>query len=114
MVDKNRGIQFNTVPAHGVQEFRERIVPLNFWSKNISEFTSISQNRGSGYGNFRNEAACFAQGTLQRTQAMNNYLSSGASIVCVTYNNAPVPFKIKKHSVSEEHIQLARLVVFPN
>ena len=114
MVDNNRGIQFGTVPPHGIQEFRERIVSLNYWSNNISEFTSISQRRGSSYGNFRNEAACFAQGTLQRTQAMNNYLSKGASIVCVTYSNAPVPFKIKKHSVSEEHIQLARLVVFPN
>ncbi len=113
MVDKNRGIQFSTVQAHGVQEFRERIAQLNYWSKNISDFTTISQHGGSGYGNYRNEAACFAQGTLQRTQAMNNYLSNGASIVCVTYRNAPVSFKIKKHSVSEEHIQLARLVVFP-
>ncbi len=114
MIDKNSGIQFGNVPAHGAQQFIQNIMPLNNWNKNINEFTSVSMYTDSSSGNFRNEAACFAQGTLQRTQAMSNYLNKGAAIVCVTYNNAPVSFKIKKHSVSEEHIQLARLVVFPN
>ena len=112
MVGNKRGIKFNSVPAKSVQEFRGEIQPIQTWENDIQGFTNISHNINSGA--FKNEAALFAQGTLQRTQAMNNYLNKGASIVCVTYDNAPVSFKIKKYSVSEEHIQMARLVVFPN
>ena len=114
LTEKGRGIRFDSIPAHDVKEFRLRIQPLGFWENNIRDFTAISQYSGMSSTSFRNEAAFFAQGTLQRTQAMNNYLNEGASIVCVTYENAPVSFKIKKHSFSEEHIQMARLVVFPN
>ncbi|MBN2588522.1 MAG: hypothetical protein JXA96_01565 [Sedimentisphaerales bacterium] len=114
MVDNRNGINFSGVPANSIQEFRRNVQPIRLWENDINTFTHVSQYSGQSTGKFKNEAAFFAQGSLQRTQAMNNYLNNGAAIVCVTYDNAPVSFKIKKHSVSEEHIQMARLVVFPN
>ena len=45
---------------------------------------------------------------------MIDYINNGAAIVCVSYENAPLSFGVKDHSFSSEHIQLARLVVFPD
>ncbi|MBN1974482.1 MAG: hypothetical protein JW787_12660 [Sedimentisphaerales bacterium] len=107
LMDKNHGIYLSSVPAHGTQEFRQRNQPLPYWDNLIRQYSQAANN-------FRNEAAFFAQGTLQRTQAINNYLSKGASLVCVTYDKAPISFGVKDHTFSYEHVQLARLVVFPN
>ena len=114
LVDRNHGIEFSNVPAHGVQEFRNRLRTLPLWENNTREFTQNIHYSNPYQGSFRKESAFYAQGTLQRTQAMTDYLSKGASVVCVTYDKAPVSFSIKNRSFSEEHIQMARLVVFPN
>ena len=64
-------------------------------------------------GSFNIEDAFFAQGSLQRTQTIDAYLARGAAMVCAQYDKAPVPFAVKDRSCSYDHIQLVRLVVFP-
>jgi hypothetical protein len=59
------------------------------------------------------EDAFFAQGCLQRTQTMSAYLAGGAAIVCVEYDQAPISFGLKDRTYKRNHLQLARLVVFP-
>ncbi|GAH84342.1 unnamed protein product, partial [marine sediment metagenome] len=62
---------------------------------------------------FKHQDAFFAQGCLQRTRAINAYLAHGAAVVCAEYDQAPVSFAVDDRSCKYDHIQLARLVVFP-
>ncbi|MHC4435173.1 MAG: hypothetical protein ACYTBS_25345, partial [Planctomycetota bacterium] len=62
---------------------------------------------------FQNKNALLAQGCVQRTRAISDYLARGAAVVCVEYDQAPVPFAVDARSCKEDHVQLARLVVFP-
>jgi hypothetical protein len=64
-------------------------------------------------GTSKYEMAFFARGSLQRTDAIKEYLARGAAVVCVQYDNADVPFEVKDRNCAYHHIQLARLVVFP-
>jgi hypothetical protein len=55
---------------------------------------------------------CFlAQGCLNRTLVMHNYLQHGAALVCVMFDNAPPPFTVKDRSYDINHIQYARQLV---
>ena len=72
-----------------------------------------SNNRVNYSGSFQNEDAFFAQGSMQRTEAIESYLARGAAVVCVQYEQGPVSFSVKDRSCSYAHIQLARFVVFP-
>ena len=112
LLDDNYGIEFDKVPAHGVQEFQKQSRRLTYWESILRDFSTTY--RGSFVPNFKNEAALFAQGSLQRTRAINDYLNDGAAVVCAVYDNAPLSFSVKDRSFSCEHVQLARLVVFPN
>jgi hypothetical protein len=94
LLDNNYGIEFDKVPAHGVQEFQKQNRRLAYWENVTREFSQV-QYRGSYIPNFKNEAALFAQGSLQRTRAINDYLNDGAAVVCVTYDNAPLSFRVK-------------------
>jgi hypothetical protein len=69
--------------------------------------------RGQYNISFKNEDAFFAQGCLQRTQTMSAYLDGGAAVVTVEYDKAPISFGLKDRTYKHNHIQLARLVVFP-
>lgn len=114
LLDGNKGIEFSAVPSHGVEKFNRPINSLPYWA-NITRTYSQQRYQNPGNNvNFRNEAAFFAQGSIQRTQSIVNYLSKGAAVVCVAYNKAPISFKVKDHAFDYEHVQLARLVVFPN
>ena len=112
LLKNNYGIEFSRVSAHGVAPFTKQSRRLTDWENIIRQFSQ--PYRGSSISNFRNEAALFAQGSLQRTRAINDYLNNGAALVCVTYDKAPLSFSMKDHLFSCEHVQLARLVVFPN
>ena len=116
LVNDNYGMEFGSVPAHSAQKFQARARRLSVW-ENIS-MSNVPQSpriQGSYYqSNFRKESAFFAQGSIQRTQAILEYLKKGAAVVCVSYDQAPVSFGVKDRSFSTEHVQLARLVVFPN
>jgi hypothetical protein len=114
LVSNNRGIDFGNVPANSVQTFKKQSRPIGYWGNIIRENQSGQRYIESNNMKLRNEEAFFAQGSLQRTQAMIDYINNGAAVVCVSFENAPLSFGVKDHSFTSEHIQLARLVVFPD
>jgi hypothetical protein len=110
----DRGINFGSVPAHTSKQFRSQLRTMKLWNNNnierYQQYHNLQRPRSSS---FKIEEAFFAQGSLQRTQTIGAYLARGAAMVCVQYNKAPVSFAVKGRSCSYDHIQLARLVVFP-
>jgi hypothetical protein len=115
LLSNNRGITFDSVPAGQSRHFSSQSHRMGLWDDYGSERYNQYYSRGSrAYINFKKEDAFFAQGCLQRTQAMSAYLARGAAVVCVEYDQAPISFSLKNRTYKRNHIQLARLVVFPN
>jgi len=113
-LESNRGVNLGPVPAGAELEFRKQSRPMRIWdSYDQGRYRNFSSGRQRYVGNFRNNDAFFAQGCLQRTRAMSDYLARGAALVCAEYDQAPVSFTVEGHSCSQNHVQLARLVVFP-
>jgi hypothetical protein len=114
LLSNNRGITFDSVPAGQSRRFSSRSHRMGIWDDYGSQrYNEYYSRRGGSYVNFKKEDAFFAQGCLQRTQAMSAYLADGAAIVCVEYDQAPISFGLKNRTYKRNHIQLARLVVFP-
>jgi hypothetical protein len=114
LIGKDRGINFGSVPANETKQFRSQLRTMLLWGNNNTErYRQYLYPQRSRSVSFKNEDAFFAQGCLQRTQTIGAYLARGAAMVCAQYDKAPVSFAIKDRSCSYDHIQLARLVVFP-
>lgn len=113
LLANNRGIEFGSVPAQSDQQFANRHRRLRVWEGFDTNRYRQFYHRSNNSMRFKNEDAFFAQGCLQRTQAIETYLAGGAAVVCVQYDQAPVPYAIKDHSCHYTHTQMARLVVFP-
>jgi hypothetical protein len=121
LFDNNQGIEFGQVPAvrypdGRTREFRGKLRRLSVMDYNIDGQGRLyyTRQRGGSYPSvFKHENAFFAQGCLRRTQGIGAYLAHGGAIVCVMYDNADVPFAVTDRSCDYDHIQLARLVVFP-
>ncbi|MBW7988931.1 MAG: hypothetical protein FVQ84_02765 [Planctomycetes bacterium] len=109
----DRGINFGSVPANASKQFRSQLHTMKLWNNNIDRYQKYRSAQRSRSVSFKSEEAFFAQGSLQRTQTIGAYLARGAAMVCVQYDKAPVSFAVKDRSCSYDHIQLARLVVFP-
>ena len=115
-------VDIGSVPARSTQRFDRRTRPFNPWRGRSSR--PATRNRRQRVesapipqypGNLARVAsnAFLAQGCFDRTLAMHAYLRLGAALVCVEFENAPVPFGVRDHSYEVDHIQLARMVVFP-
>jgi hypothetical protein len=101
---KDKALDFGRVLAHSNSQFRGQLGHRVVWTTdNIEHYPT----------KFDCEKAFFAQGSLQRTQAMKAYLANGAAVVCAEYDDAPVPFAVKDRPCDYNHIQLVRQVVFP-
>ena len=112
----DRTMTFGRVAAKGEGEFSGRAVRSGEWDRCVSQDTSGYIYMGSDemdFGDFTTDTAYFARGTLRRTRAMQEYLRNGAAVVCVEYDQADVPFGVEGRKCSYNHIQLARMVVFP-
>jgi len=113
LLSNNRGMTFDSVPAGQSRQFHSRFHRMGMWDDyGIDRYGNYSPRGRSSY-NFKKEDAFFAQGCLQRTQTMSAYLARGAAVVSVEYDQAPISFGLKDRSYKRNHIQLARLVVFP-
>jgi len=110
------------VPAHSKTRFENRPRPFNPWradrviplrGRGIEGVPTrpVPEYPGSLGEVVRN--ACLAQGCFERTLAMHAYLGQGAALVCVEFDDAPVPFGVRDSSYAVNHIQLARQIVFP-
>lgn len=110
----DRGINFGSVPARASKQFRSQLRTMRLWgNSNTERYRQYRYPQRRRSANFKNEDAFFAQGCLQRTQTIGAYLARGAAVVCAEYDKAPVSFAVEGPSCSYDHIQLARLVVFP-
>jgi hypothetical protein len=113
-LDINRGINFGPVPARTSKQFRSRLRSVRIWNLDtLARYQDYSRRGIYAFRSFNKEDAFFAQGCLQRTQTMSAYLARGAAVVCAEYDQVPVSFTVKDRSYNPNHIQLARLVVFP-
>jgi len=114
LLDDSHGTRFGPVRAGAMKQFRSRIQRMKGWDAFREEYSPEQDpRRRRPPAKFRKESAFFAQGCLQRTQAFDAYLERGAAVVCVEYDQPPVSFALDGRSYSHNHIQLARLVVFP-
>ena len=112
--DDDRGVHFTSVPAKTAKKFQNQLRTMRLWGdSNMVKFQHYYNQSHRRKDWLRSEDAFFAQGSLQRTQTIAGYLARGAAMVCVYYANAPVSFTLKKHACKYDHIQLARLIVFP-
>ena len=112
----DRTMTFGGVAAKGEGEFSGRAVRSPEWDQCVSQDTSDHMFMGADemdFGDFTTDMTYFARGTLRRTRAMQEYLRNGAAVVCVQYDQADVPFGVERRTCSYNHIQLARMVVFP-
>jgi hypothetical protein len=115
-------LHLGPVPARSKAQFDGRAHPFNPWGTDRRQ-----PNRGRDFEEMmsrpvprypsmlREEArhAFLAQGCFERTLAMHAYLSQGAALVCVEFEDAAAPFGIKDRTYEVNHIQLARQIVFP-
>jgi len=98
----NMGFTFGRIPPNGTEVFEKPLEKLPAW-----------QGMQSSEGTFAPETAYFAEGTLERTRAIEQMLFRGAAVVCVRYNQAAVPFEVAKRNNDLAHIQMVRMVVWP-
>jgi hypothetical protein len=114
LLSNNRGITFDSIPASQNRQFSSQSHRMGIWDDySTDRYGEYYYRRGRSNLSFKKEDAFFAQGCLQRTQTMSAYLAGGAAIVCVEYDQAPISFGLKDRTYKHNHIQLARLVVFP-
>lgn len=113
-LENDQGINLGPVPAGESRQFNKRSRPMRIWdSYDHGRYRNISNRRHNYRGYFKKDDAFFAQGCIQRTRAMSDYLDRGAALVCAEYEHAPVSFTVEGHSGTPNHVQVARLVVFP-
>ena len=116
LVDDRMGIRINGVAAGAAMQFRGALSRVDAWrnvDRNRMRDSYYRSSSSGSAGTLKREHAFFAQGCLQRTRAIDAYLAHGAAVVCVEYEQAPTPFSVDARSCRYDHIQLARLVVFP-
>ncbi|MHC4645360.1 MAG: hypothetical protein ACYTBJ_07650 [Planctomycetota bacterium] len=113
LLGDNQTMKFDGVPPHETKQFRGRPVHDNNWERWSVIEDPHRWSHDMARGRFEKEKAFFARGCLQRTRAVRAYLAHGAAVVCVEYDNAPVPSSVKGRSCAYDHVQLVRLVVFP-
>jgi len=114
LVAGRKGVRLNPIPPNGTERFDRPLTSIRAWSDvDLDRYGDSYYRRDDPYGRFDRDHALFAQGSLPRTHAIDAYLAHGAAVVLVEYENAEVPFRIKSSTCKYDHIQLARLVVFP-
>ena len=112
----------DSIPAGATQRFELPTRRFNPWGgSNIRRTHGGGRLRSVPYAapNYPSalgdvgRTACLAQGCLERTVAMYEYLRLGAALVCVESPDVPAPFGVKDRSYDVNHVQLARQIVFP-
>ena len=86
---------------------------MSGWGAYQSEYYRTAARAQVSTVSLNKNSIVFAQGCLRRTQALEAYLDRGAAVVCVEYDQPPVSFGLEGRSSNLNHVQLARLVVFP-
>jgi hypothetical protein len=113
------------VPAHSTKRFDVRPRPFRSWEQMgprpvpnrrgqpMVLMPGANAPRYPGQLGGPAESAFLAQGCLSRTLAMHACLDSGAALVCVVFEKAPLPMDVKDRSYAVNHVQVARQLVLP-
>ncbi len=103
-----RGIQVGRVEPGNTRTFEGPFKPIRAW-KPIAE--PVTRGRGRSL----DPADIFTMvGAQGRSQGIEHHLNQGAAVVCVRFEDEPSPFTVKnKGTCQYDHVQFARLVVFP-
>jgi len=104
--DGDRGMVFGPVAAGETRQLRGPLTRVGRWSR-------PRDMRYGGSFRHRRSHAYFAQGSVERTFVIEEYLRRGAAVVCAEYDRAPPPFGVADYASDTNHVQLVRLVVFP-
>lgn len=113
LVDNKHGARFGSVRAGATKQYNKRIQRMSGWGAYSSDYYHNNPRVQRPTVPFKKNSIFFAQGCLQRTQALDAYLQHGAAVVCVEYDQPSVSFGLEGRSSNLNHVQLARLVVFP-
>lgn len=113
------------VPAHATKRFDVRTRPFRAWQP-AGAVVHPAGRRGQAAVQYTGDIPAYpdqlgntarnaflAQGCLSRTLGMHTCLEQGAALVCVVYEEAPLPIEVKDRTYKVNHIQLARLLVLP-
>jgi len=110
--DNNMRFNFGTVPAKSTISFQGRLQKGKGWKLDQNSYRD-RYRYDEPMENFESETIYLAQGCLQRTEMIRDYLAKGAAVVCAAYDQADSPFSIMGRRSVDQHIRLARLVVIP-
>ncbi|MCU0917373.1 MAG: hypothetical protein MUC88_22835 [Planctomycetes bacterium] len=114
-----------SVPPHTQRQFNVQTRPFQAWQQGSTQPAYSPRGQGAAVAvdaqtprypdalGRSEQSAFLAQGCLSRSLAMHAYLDSGAALVCVVYENAPIPIEVQGRAYSVNHIQLARQLVLP-
>ncbi len=106
----DRALTFKGIPPKSKKTFSGAVRGVNRWDAELERYRHSYQNT---YGDFNHDNSYYAQGSLQRTRAIEKYLKNGAAVVCVSYEQAPPPYQVEGERCNTNHIKLVRVVVFP-
>jgi hypothetical protein len=103
-----RGISVGRVPPGETRTFEGPFKPIRAWQQ-ITKKVTRNGSRSL------DPADIFTMvGAQGRSQGIRDHLNQGAAVVCVRFENEPPPFTVKnKGACQYDHVQFARLVVFP-
>ena len=116
LFDGNKYLQIGPVPAKTTGKvFSGRLGRGKNWNLSLNEIASTPGRSGRHFQKIplQVEKVFSARGNLRRSRAINQYLESGAAVVCARFDDAPVPYGVENKSCQYEHVQLVRLVVLP-
>jgi hypothetical protein len=106
LLDNHSPFSFGSVPAQSSRTFDGTLVKSPEF--NMKKPWALSINRSHKW-----EAACQSPGTMQRTRTIRAYLAHGAAVVCIWYDQPPIPWIMKNKKCQYNHVGLVRQVVFP-
>ncbi|MCP4455394.1 MAG: hypothetical protein GY809_28375, partial [Planctomycetes bacterium] len=103
-----RGIRVGRVGPGETRAFEGTPKPMRAWQH-------ISNTVTGGRRPSLDPADIFTMAGVQgRSQGIRDHLNRGAAVVCVRFEDEPSPFTVKnKGACQYDHVQFARLVVFP-
>ncbi|NLH15627.1 MAG: hypothetical protein GX455_03505 [Phycisphaerae bacterium] len=110
-LDPKRRMDFEAVDPGETKEFSS--LPRNLsWDDQVNERIP-RYLRGRGGAGLSDLAAFCSTGVLARTQGIQRYLERGAAVVCVRFENPPIPFSFEGRIYEQSHVQWVRQVIFP-
>ena len=109
MVDSGRGARLGPIPSGQTETFTGTLGPVVQWVP-VSSDTRI---RGRARASLAPEDVMGLIGTEGRSEGIRDLLGRGAAVVCVQFEDLPRDVTVAKGACLYHHIQIARLVVFP-